>query len=178
MSRNASAPSASNPSGMSDRRVFSRFVMSSFLISTSPAGPAQREAGGVLARDHADSVSPFRVVMFHCQKLGSTSRFGSMMCPSSSARGCAPMPFSGGPASLLPRSPSLWQLEQVPMKSARPFAASPGFSTSGSSAAMMSPFVLGGRRQRVEERGGLRRDLPVGMRAQPRDVGGAEVRRR
>ena len=29
------------------------------------------------------------------------------MCASSSARGCVPMPFSGGPTSLLPRSPEL-----------------------------------------------------------------------
>ena len=57
MSRSASAPSASNPSGMSERRVFSRLVMSSFLISTSPAGIAQREAGVVLARDHARPAS-------------------------------------------------------------------------------------------------------------------------
>ena len=125
MSRNASAPSASNPSGMSERRVFSRVVMSSFLISTSPAAlRSVRLAAFSLAITPA-SVSPFRVVMFHCQKLGSTSRFGSMMWPSSSARRCAPMPFSGGPASLLPMSPSLWQLEQAPVKSAWPFAASP-----------------------------------------------------
>ena len=37
MSRSDSAPSASSPSGMSERRVFSRVAMSSFLISTSPA---------------------------------------------------------------------------------------------------------------------------------------------
>ena len=64
------------------------------------------------------------------------------MCASSSARPCAPMPFSGGPTSLLPMSPSLWQLEHVPVNSALPFAASPGFSTSGASAATMSLFAL------------------------------------
>ena len=61
------------------------------------------------------------------------------------------------------------------MNSALPFAASPGFSTSGSSAATMSALVSAGRRQGVEQRRGLRGDLAVGMRAQPRDVGGAEA---
>ena len=54
MSRSASAPSASNPSGMSERRVFSRLAMSSFLIVDVAGRAAQRDAGGVLARDHAD----------------------------------------------------------------------------------------------------------------------------
>ena len=88
------------------------------------------------------------------------------------------MPFSGGPASLFPRSPSLWQLEQAPVKSARPFAASPGFSTSGSSAAMMSSFAFAAGDSASRSAAACSRHLPVRMRAQPRHVGGAEVRRR
>ena len=42
----------------------------------------------------------------------------------------------------LAESPSLWQIEQAPVKSTWPFAASPGFSTSGSSAATMSLFAF------------------------------------
>ena len=63
------------------------------------------------------------------------------MCASSAARPCAPMPFSGGPTSILPMSPSLWHVEQVPVKSALPLTASPGFSISGVSVAMMSSFA-------------------------------------
>ena len=88
------------------------------------------------------SVSPFFVVTFHCQKLGSTSRLGSMTCARRAARPCAPMPFSGGPTSLFPSAPSLWQLEHIPVKRSLPFAASPGFSISGVSVAMMSLFAL------------------------------------
>ena len=88
MSRSASAPIASRPSGISDRRVFSRVRMSSLRTSTSPAA-AQCQAGRVLLGDHARDVSPRRVVTFNCQKLGSTSRLGSRMCASSSARRCA-----------------------------------------------------------------------------------------
>ena len=39
-------------------------------------------------------------------------------------------------------SPSLWQLEHAPVNSILPFAPSPGFSISGSSAATMSLFAL------------------------------------
>ena len=36
----------------------------------------------------------------------------------------------------------MWQLEHAPVKRTLPFAASPGFSTSGASAAMMSLFAF------------------------------------
>jgi hypothetical protein len=106
MSRSASAPIESSPSGISDRRVFSRVAMSSFLISTSPAGFRSVMLEAFSPAMTPTSVSPFFVVTFHCQKLGSTSRFGSTMWPRSSARPWAPMPVSGGPTSF-PTSPSL-----------------------------------------------------------------------
>ena len=177
MSRSASAPSASNPSGISERRVFSRVAMSSFLISTSPAGPRSVTLASFSRAITPTSDSFFRVVMFHCQKLGSTSRLGSTTCASSSARGWLPMPARGGPTSL-PTSPSLWQLAHAPVNSALPFAASPGLSTSGSSAATMSALALPAGRQRVEQGDRLLRDLAVRMGAQPRDVGRPEVRGR
>ncbi len=88
------------------------------------------------------------------------------------------MPLSGGPTSL-PTSPSLWQLAQAPVNRTLPLAASPGFSTSGVSAAITSARCRACGVERVEQsRARLLRDLPVGMRAQPRDVGGSELRRR
>ena len=101
------------------------------------------------------------------------------MWPSSSARPCAPMPSSGGPTSLLPMSPSLWQLEHAPVKSALPLrgvarlldfrqqrrddlgscAFAAGVSASSSAAACCATCRFG-------------------MRAQPRDVGRSEARRR
>ena len=141
MSRRASGPSASSPSGISERRVFSRVAMSSLATTTSPFVLRRVRPDAFSPAITPVSVSPFLVVTFHCQKLGSTSRFGSMMWVSSAARPCAPMPFSGGPTSTFPSVPSLWQVEQAPVKSSLPLTASPGFSTSGVRDAMMSAFA-------------------------------------
>ena len=77
MSRRASAPSASKPSGMSERRVFSRVEMSSLAITRSPFVLRSVMLAAFSLAITPVSVSPFLVVTFHCQKLGSTSRFGS-----------------------------------------------------------------------------------------------------
>ena len=69
-------------------------------------------------------------------------------------------------------------LAQVPVKSALPFAASPGFSISG--VQRRDDVGLGLARRaaahRVARR--LRRDLTVGVRPEPRDIRRAEVGRR
>ena len=80
--------------------------------------------------------------------------------------------------ALAERRPACGSVEQAPVKSALPFAASPGFSISGSQRRDDVALRLAGRAERVEQRGRLLRDLPVRMRAQPRDVGGAETGRR
>ena len=50
--------------------------MSSFFTSTSPAGLRSVMLDAFSPAIVPTSVSPFFVVTFHCQKLGSTSRFG------------------------------------------------------------------------------------------------------
>ena len=55
------------PSGISERRVFSRVAMSSFLISTSPFVLRRVTADAFSLAITPASVSPFFVVTFHCQ---------------------------------------------------------------------------------------------------------------
>ena len=142
MSRSASAPSASSPSGMSERRVFSRVAMSSFLISTSPAALRRVMPAAFSLAITPTSVSPSSGrdvplpetgVDFAVRIDDVGQQLGAAVCAHAVQRWTDP---------LFPRSPSLWQLAQAPVKSVRPFAASPGFSTSGASVAMISLFAF------------------------------------
>ena len=178
MSRSASAPSASRPSGISDRRVVSRVTMSVFadldvarpdsrsvrLTAFSLAiDPGQRLAA---ARRHvhlpearidlAVGIEDVRQQLGACMRAHAVERRPDL--------GSAPM------------SPSLWQAAHAPVKSvAAACAASPGFSTSGSSAAMTSLRARAAEADRVQIGGGLARHLFVRVVAQARHVGRTEI---
>ena len=160
MSRSASAPSASKPSGISDRRVFSR-VSDVGLADLDRRQTALRSVRltAFSRGDHARDALAAARRHVHCQKAGIDLAVRVEDLREQLGATVRAHAVERRPDSLVPRSPSLWQAEQAPVNSARPLVASPGFATSGSSAAMTSPFASRGRGGRVQIGRGFGRDL-------------------